>query len=80
MVFNISKLDPKRFKIKTYYLKEKEKSVYLFSLKIYTFCFQKDHPVLNYSFRKNMNHIHIFERGWERPQLLKIWFGDETLP
>lgn len=67
MICNISKLDPKLFKIKTYYLKEKEKSVSLFSLKISDFYVQKDHPVLNYSFRKNMNHIYIFEREWERP-------------
>lgn len=51
MVCNISKLDPKLLKIKTYYLKEKEKSVSLFSLKISAFYVQKDHPVLNYSFR-----------------------------
>lgn len=71
MICNISKLDPKLFKIKTYYLKEKKKSVSLFSLKISTLCFQKDHPFLNYSSRKKSGSHTYFQKGVGKTSVIK---------
>lgn len=75
MVCNISKLDSKLYKIKTYYLKEKEKSVSLFSLKISAFYVQKDHPVLNYSFRKKYESHTYFLKGVGKTSVIKdvVW-------
>lgn len=54
-------------------LKKRKNQFLCFLLKFLLSVFKRTIHFLTIVLEKKSDHIHIFKRGWERPQLLKIW-------